>query len=307
MKVSQIIWVVIFATGLAIRSIAQNKIGIGVGTDISSSAQRKESAEKIANYLANKLGKTVEIIVTDKNTELVQLFQENKIQLAFFNTFGYILAANEVEIEPLVVIADEAKQPVSYSSCIITYPNSAVKTLKELKELKGKIDFLFVNPTSTSGHLVPRLLFNSIGMDYSETHFNKIEFAGNHLNTIIAIKEKKFEAGACSFDDLQKAIKNGILKENEIHILWKSEPIVNGPVAVAKNLDKIQKEQISKAFLTMSQEKPELLADIQKLWHISQEAKSYDFTPAFEKFYDSVKSMANSMEELILIINYYID
>lgn len=288
-------------------SWAQKPLILGVSTDVSNISVRKQASKVIANYLSKKLNRSVEVKLPEKNKELIAMLQDKKVDIAFLNTFGYILTAAEAPIEPLVVISDQKGMPTSYKSCIIKHPLANIQTIEDIKQ-KAKATtfrFAFVNPTSTSGHLVPRLYFNSLGLNYSESHFRDIVFGNNHQNTIMMIKDHKADLGACSYDDLQKLLKDNSLKKEEVKVLWVSKPIVNGPVVVHKDLDITTKKLLTDVFLNMHKDASALQQQIKKIWHAK--GKQPYFTKAKDSWYNSIREMANSIEELILILSYYTD
>ena len=287
---------------------AQKPLVLGVSTDVSSIAVRKDASKAIAAYLATKLNRKIEVVLPQKNKQLIEMLQNKKVDIAFLNTFGYILTSAEANITPIAVISSNGKAPTSYKSCIIK--NNSISKINSIddikkKEVAAKISFKFVNPTSTSGHLIPRLYFNSLGLNYTESHFKEVTFGNNHQNTIMQIKQNKADLGACSYDDLQKLIQQGKLKNEDLKVLWVSKPIVNGPVAVRKDLDSQTKKMLTDAFLKMATEAPQLQAKVKKIWH-AKDDKPY-FVKAQDAWYNPIREMANSIEELILILSYYTD
>ncbi|EAY24872.1 substrate-binding domain-containing protein [Microscilla marina] len=286
---------------------AQRPLVVGISTDVSSLKERQKAGETIAAYLAKKLQKKIVVLLPQKNNELIQMLKDKKVDIAFLNTFGYILASAEVAIDPLVVVSADARQPAAYKSCLIKHPDTKVKTIPDVvkKSNAAQLRFAFVNPTSTSGHLVPRLYFNSLGLNYTESHFKEIIFGNNHTNTIRQIASHKADLGACSYDDLQKMMATGKISKKAVEVLWVSSPIVNGPIAVRTQLDKSLKTAIGQAFLKMPDNAPQLQAAFKKLWHTSGK-KTY-FVKAQNTWYDPIRKMASSLEELVLILNYYTD
>ncbi|OJJ17174.1 hypothetical protein BKI52_31180 [marine bacterium AO1-C] len=287
---------------------AQKPLVLGVSTDVSNIAVRKDASKAIAAYLSTKLNRKIEVILPEKNKQLIEMLQDKKVDIAFLNTFGYILTSAEANIKPIAVISSDGKTPTSYKSCIIK--NNSVSKINSIDDIKKKniaktIAFKFVNPTSTSGHLIPRLYFNSLGLNYTESHFKEVTFGNDHQNTIMQILQNKADVGACSYDDLQKLIKQGKLKKEDLKVLWVSKPIVNGPVVVRKDLDATSQRLLADAFLKMATEAPKLQAKIKKIWHAKGD-KPY-FVKAQDSWYNSIREMANSIEELILILSYYTD
>ncbi|HAS41905.1 MAG TPA: hypothetical protein DCS93_15600 [Microscillaceae bacterium] len=286
----------------------QKPLVLGVSTDVSNIVVRKNASKAIAAYLSTKLNRKIEVVLPEKNKQLIEMLQDKKVDIAFLNTFGYILTSAEANITPIAVISSNGSTPTSYKSCIIK--NRSVNKINSINDIKKKevaanISFKFVNPTSTSGHLIPRLYFNSLGLNYTESHFKEVTFGNNHQNTIMQIKQNKADLGACSYEDLQKLIQQGKLKKEDLKVLWVSKPIVNGPIAVRKDLDANTQKTLTEAFLKMADEAPQLQAKVKKIWHAKGD-KPY-FVKAQDVWYNPIREMANSIEELILILSYYTD
>jgi phosphonate transport system substrate-binding protein len=288
-------------------ALAQRPLVIGISTDVSSLKERTKAGEVIAAYLEKKLHKKIVVIVPKKANELTQMLKDKKVDYAFLNTFGYILAASEVNIRPLAVVSANGHQPAAYKSCLIKHPNTQAKTLRDVvkKQNARQLRFAFVNPTSTSGHLVPRLHFNSLGLNYTESHFKEVIFGNDHANTIQQIASHKVDLGACSYNDLQKMIKSGQIAQNTVKVLWVSAPIVNGPVVARADMDKKLTAAVQQAFLQMPIHQPKLQAALKKIWHTT--GKQTYFVNAKDDWYNPIRKMASSLEELILILNYYTD
>lgn len=288
-------------------ALAQRPLVVGISTDVSNLKERKKAGEIIATYLEKQLRQKVVVVTPQKTNELTQMLKDKRVDIAFLNTFGYILAASEASIRPLVVVSADGQTPASYKSCLIKHPSTQVKTMVDVvkKENARQLKFAFVSPTSTSGHLVPRLYFNSLGLNYTESHFKEIIFGNNHANTIKQIAAHKADLGACSYDDLQKMIQQGKVSKKAVEVLWVSTPIVNGPVVARADMDKKLTTAVQQAFLQMPTQNSQLQTALKKIWHTT--GKQTYFVNAKDNWYNPIRKMASSLEELILILNYYTD
>ena len=75
--------------------------------------------------------------------------------------------------------------------------------INSLKDLKGK-SFAFVDPASTSGHLYPKTLLFSKGLD-PKTFFGKSVFAGSHNAVVFSIYKGEVDGGA-AYDGSRAAV-----------------------------------------------------------------------------------------------------
>ncbi|MDW8297481.1 MAG: PhnD/SsuA/transferrin family substrate-binding protein, partial [Raineya sp.] len=72
--------------------VAQNTLYLGVGSNISKSAEMQKTTEELAQYLSEKLGVQVKINSL-KPGKTIEQIQEGKLDVALMNTFGYVIAS----------------------------------------------------------------------------------------------------------------------------------------------------------------------------------------------------------------------
>ncbi|MDX1904154.1 MAG: phosphate/phosphite/phosphonate ABC transporter substrate-binding protein [Thermonemataceae bacterium] len=281
--------------------MAQKVLYLGVGSNIAKSAEKQQLVEELALYLSQKTGVSVKISSV-KPGKTLEAIQEGKLDVALMNTFGYVLASGEGNMEGLAVVANAQKEAISYKSCLLSSSNSNIKNISDLKKEATNSVFGFVTSSSTSGHLVPRLFLNRQDLQ-PEIAFKDIKFTGSHSELIHKISTNELKVGACSYTDLEEMVKEGKYKMTDFNILWVSEPITNGPVSVRKNLPTNTKNKLLEAWLALPKENPALNAKIVKIWH-NTDANSI-FVPAQDKLYDAIRNMANSMEEISILVGMY--
>jgi len=283
----------------------KQKITLAIVTNVSSSVI-DNAFSKLKEYLSEQVGADIVLTKPQKTLDLVEMLKEGKVDIAIMNTFGYILAQEAGNIEPLLMIGDKNQKPITYQSCIIVNPDSLgqMKSIEDIKRLAYHIDFMFVNSGSTSGHLVPRLYMAREKINPAEMFFNSIIFGGTHQKTILAIKEGKALAGACSYDELQEMIQAKTIEKDDVRIIWISEPIYNSPVIVKKDLSNEIKHAIKEAFMQLPVKNLPLQEEVKQLWH-NTAFKNCTYIEADEKMYESVRKMASAVDNLSLFVKAY--
>src|SRR5579859_7076525 len=142
-------------------------IGLFAGYDPN---QVLNSYAPLADYLGSQLGIPVKTITGTSYSAVIEAMRANHADAFEVGPFAYILAVQEANAEALaaVVAAPDSKNPVYvasaqpyYYSMIITKKGSGINTLADLK---GK-NFSFVDPASTSGHLMPTALLLKNGIN----------------------------------------------------------------------------------------------------------------------------------------------
>jgi phosphonate transport system substrate-binding protein len=126
--------------------------------------------------------------------------------------FTYLLAVEEANAEALAVYVSTFAEPAVYDPLLRPEYYSVISVKKgsgitSLADLKGR-SFAFVEPASTSGHLVPKTELMKAGI--MPDRDMRTRFAGNHAASLIALWSGiAFRADLPA--DLKAAIKASLL------------------------------------------------------------------------------------------------
>lgn len=231
-------------------NVAQPQV-LRVGTIPSEDATRMREAYKpLAAYLEKKLGMKVDLFVATDYTGAIEAMRAGKLDIALFGPFSYVLAADKANAEVFAV--EKVNGATTYKSIIVTRPDSGINSLQDLK---GRT-FAFVDPASTSGHLFPRAFMKKQSIE-PDKDFKSLVFAGTHDAVELAVKNRKVDAGADSNKTYNKMKKEGLISDQDIKIIFESDPIPSSPWAWRKDLPAELKAKIKEAFLNMDKEAPD--------------------------------------------------
>ncbi|HEX9013929.1 MAG TPA: phosphate/phosphite/phosphonate ABC transporter substrate-binding protein, partial [Anaerolineaceae bacterium] len=154
-----------------------------------------KASTAIADCLDKMTGLTYKIQVGTSYRAAADAMGAGKAQVGFLNTFTILYAEEKYGVLP--VLANLRK----YSTTDLD-PDKALKGqlepfykgqfianvasgIKQLSDLKGKT-FCFVEPASTSGYIVPRIILKANGID-PDKDFKATTNAGSHPNVAIAV------------------------------------------------------------------------------------------------------------------------
>jgi phosphonate transport system substrate-binding protein len=196
-------------------------------------------------------------VATDYNG-VIEALRAKKLDVALLGPFSYALAASIAEVDP-IAIPETQKQGSSYHSLIIARKD---RNIRSLAELKGKT-FAFVDPSSTSGHLFPKTAMIRAGLN-PDADLRAI-FAGSHDASAIAVQNGKVDAAAVADGLLEAAIARGVVKGEEIQVVWTSDPIPGAPAVMRRDLPEALKQRIRAAFASM-RDQPWSKGTIIKRW-----------------------------------------
>jgi len=205
--------------------------------------------EPIQEYLSEKLGIPLEIQVTSDYAAAIEAMRAKHIDMAWFGPFSYVIAANIANAEAIVNGVRRSDGKSDYRSIIVTKADSGIKTLADLK---GK-SFAFVDPSSTSGNLIPRKILKESGID-PDNDFKVVYYAGTHNAVEYAVANGKVDAGADSDNSYQRMVEAGEIDPNVNTIIYTSDPIPGSPIVVRKDLPAELRQAIQDALINMDEQ-----------------------------------------------------
>ncbi len=210
-----------------------------------SSKKQQGKLQPLVEYLQKTLKRPVNFQTTKNYADAVDLIVKEKVDMAYLGALTYIKAhEGNPNIEPLVIPIDKASGRPWYTSVIIA---NTAKNIKSLPDLKGK-RFAFVNPSSTSGFLIP---MNGLqAADINPTRdFRKIRYSGSHDKAGQDLADGVVDAIAKDKATFLRSRKSGKFADN-YKIIWESKPIPASPIVI--NTKKFTPEainQLQQAFI----------------------------------------------------------
>ncbi|HZO29450.1 MAG TPA: phosphate/phosphite/phosphonate ABC transporter substrate-binding protein [Chloroflexota bacterium] len=252
-------------------------LGFVPGEDAESRLKRYEP---VTDYLKTVLEMEVKGWIGTDYTATVEAMRSRKVDAALYGPFSYVLAAHVADARSMVVSGYADGTPSTYNSLIVTHANSGITTVDELR---GR-SFSFVDPASTSGHLIPRSLLVKAGIEPDRDL--KTIFAGGHDASLLAINGAKVDAGAVSSSQYQRMTETGIIDANKVVVLATSDPIPGSPWATRGSLDPTIVGRLRDAVLQMhTVMAPEVLKEF-----LSGGATQY--VVAEDAMYDPIRDVA---------------
>ena len=207
---------------------AEPALKLGVGLFQPDKDKNDATYRPLANYLAKKLGRPVQLRTVDSWEGLAKSLAVGETDVALMGPWGYVLANNEAGAQAISTILYDGKP--EYFAIMVTHPNSGIKTVADLK---GKT-FAFGDKGSTSGYLIPYHYFMTQGID-PDTYFSKVLYT-KHQAIETQVAQGALDAGADYNRNRNAMIAQGLIKAEQSRIFWQSAPLPNDAVAVSKAL-----------------------------------------------------------------------
>ncbi len=226
------------------------KLGFIPTEGAADSAKR---AKPIAKELERDLGVKVEIFTASDYAGIITAMANKHIDLAYFGPKSYTEASEKANAEAVVMELNKKKQP-GYTGIIITKKGSGITSMDQAK---GKT-FAFTDPNSTSGYLVPNVMFARDMQIDPNKFFKQVKFSGSHGASILAVKNGSVQVAATNNIDLDRMIEKGAVSLDDFNIIKTSDMIPGAPIAVRKDLPESLKVAIAGSLLKINEDQKAL-------------------------------------------------
>ncbi len=217
-------------------------------------------------YVKKKLGVELELFLASEYAGVIQAIGAKQLEIMDMGASGYAAAWLETKggVEPLVVPTNNDGTIGYYSVAFVR----ADSPYKNLNDLKGKV-WAWAEPNSSSGYLFPLVGFRKMGLE-PEKHFGKVVYSGGHEQNIIGVLDKAYDGAVTWTNDIEKhtrgglhmMLARGVLKKEDIRIIWVSDLIPNPVIAVRSDLPKEMKAELKAMFLNMHKDDPKVFKEV---------------------------------------------
>lgn len=258
-----------------------SKIRVGF-IPTEGNADIKKRFAPLTEHLQEVLGIEVEAFSASDYAGIITAMTHKHIDFAYFGPKSYTEAAEKAGAQALIMELNKQGQP-GYTGIIIVRKDS---NMQKLSDIKGKV-FAFTDPNSTSGYLVPNVLFARDLNVKPEAYFKQVKFSGSHGASILAVKNKGVEVAATNNIDLDRMIEKGQVSMDDFRILWRSELIPGAPMAARRDMPESLKAAFTGAMLMFNANK----AGVEKLQN-----GGYQFTS--DSTYDIIRYLKRLKKEL---------
>jgi len=226
------------------------KLGFIPTEGAADSAKR---ARPIAEKMEEVLGLEVEVFTASDYAGIITAMANNHIDFAYFGPKSYTEAAEKANAQAMLMEMNKKGQP-GYFGIIITKKGSGIRTMEQAK---GKA-FAFTDPNSTSGFLVPNVLFARDMKVKPEEYFQEVRFSGSHGASILAVKNGGIQVASTNNIDLDRMIEKGSVSSEDFNVLWTSDLIPGAPMCARKDLPESLKAAYAGALLQLNSDRAAL-------------------------------------------------
>ncbi|MFZ4807870.1 MAG: phosphonate ABC transporter substrate-binding protein [Hyphomicrobiaceae bacterium] len=246
----------------------------------------------LISYLSKELGTKVTLRVAQDYAAVIEGQKAGQIHIGYYGPSSFARAVTtgaKVEAFAQDVNLDGTK---GYYSVLWVKKDSAAQ---KIEDLKGK-NLCLVDPNSTSGNNVPRFAMDKLKMK-PEEFFSKVVYSGSHENAIIAVQQGTCDAAFNWWNDenesnLLRMARKNMVKAEDFRMIFKSDQIVNSPMALLADMPADLKAAIKTAVLNVAKKDPAAFEKAtdgkSKPWE-SVENKAFDPIIELNKFVDALR------------------
>lgn len=200
------------------------------------------SGDAIAEAISEATGLTIQPNVGTDFAAVREAMGAGKAHIGWLNTFNYVLASEKYDVS--VGLVTERYGTTSYKGQLNVRADSGITSLEDLK---GKV-MCWVDPNSTSGYIIPRIMLQAAGIDPDNDFAQTVE-AGSHPNVVTAVYNGDCDVGA-SYDDARDTVEDDLpdVKEKVV-VLAVSPDIPNDSVSFTKDFPEETRAKIIEALL----------------------------------------------------------
>jgi phosphonate transport system substrate-binding protein len=199
-------------------------------------------------YLSREIGVPVKLRIAGDYAAVIEGQRAEQIHFAYYGPASYARARMiGVKTTPFAIEVNKGGVK-GYHAVFYVKTNSPYQ---KVEDLKGK-SIALVDPNSTSGNNVPRYAMDKMGIKPDE-FFGKVVYSGSHVNAVMALNQGTVDMAANWWNnetdsELIRMAEKGMVKREDFRIIYKSDQIVNSPVAYLDSLPADLKKKIEQAF-----------------------------------------------------------
>ncbi|MES9971778.1 MAG: phosphate/phosphite/phosphonate ABC transporter substrate-binding protein [Candidatus Thiodiazotropha sp.] len=234
-----------------------------------------QNNQKFKEYLAKKLGKKIELVVTTDYSSMIEAMRHERIDLAYFGPLSYVLAKSRSDIDAFA--AKSKNGSTTYQAVVIA---NAQAGIKGLEDIKGH-DMAYGDQASTSSHMIPKSMLVEAGLTAGKDY--KDHFLGAHDAVAVAVQNGRAQAGGLSRPIFESLVERGVIDNAKVKVLAYSEPFPQYPWAMRNTLDNDLKQNIKTAFHSLDDKE------------ILKYFKADSLSPISDADYDVVRTLKKNL------------
>ncbi|MEQ8229784.1 MAG: phosphate/phosphite/phosphonate ABC transporter substrate-binding protein [Rhodospirillales bacterium] len=233
----------------------------------------------VTDRMAKMTGKKIQFFMPTSYASVVEGLLSKFVDVAVLGPYTYVIAnGKDANVEVFATYAKKKghmqEEGPGYRAALISKKGSKFTTIESLKGATVGL----TDPGSTSGNLMPRVVFAKVvGMDIDK-FFGKVAYTGSHELSSVAVVKGKVDAAFVATHRFDNIVNKGEAKLDDVNILWQSKPIPQDPFVYRKQLCEDIKKNIRETFLGLDKEEgaKKFLANVKSNKFVAMGSEDYD-------------------------------
>ncbi|KPL53503.1 phosphonate ABC transporter substrate-binding protein [Prosthecomicrobium hirschii] len=243
------------------------------------------------DYLSREIGTKVTLRVAQDYAALIEGQKAGQIHIGYYGPSSFARALmTGSKIDAFAIEVSKGGVKGYYSVFYVKKDSPYTK----IEDLKGK-NLGLVDPNSTSGNNVPRFALNKMKID-PDAFFSKVVYTGSHENAVIALGQGTVDVAANWWNaeddsNLTRMAAKNMAKVEDFRIIFKSDMIVNSPIAYLSDMPEDLKAKIRDAFMNAAKKDKAAFDRI-------SDGKNEPYEPTDNKAYQPIVDLNKFVDEL---------
>jgi phosphonate transport system substrate-binding protein len=203
------------------------------------------SGDELAAMISERTGLVIEANVGTDFAAVREAMCAEQAHIGWLNTFNYVLANEVCGVD--VALVTERFGSTTYTGQFNIHADSDIESLEDLE---GKT-VCWVDPNSTSGYIIPRIMLRANGINPEDAFAQQIE-AGSHNNVVTQVYNQECDVGT-TYADARSSVEEELpdVKE-QVQVLATTTDIPNDNVAFIEEFPEEQRQEIENALLEIA-------------------------------------------------------
>jgi phosphonate transport system substrate-binding protein len=200
----------------------------------------------LGEYLSRKIGVPVKFTILSRYGNILESFESERMDGAFFGSFTGALAIERLGVVPLA-------RPVNldgtstYHGYLFVRKDSGIH---EAESMRGK-RMAYVDRATTAGYVFPLAWLRERGIRADTGFFGEAWFTGSHDAAISAVLDRKADVGAAKHSVYDRVRRENPRVDRELIILASSPPVPSNGLGVRPDLEADLREALRRALLDL--------------------------------------------------------
>ena len=221
-------------------------------------AARRARYEPVAEFLSERLGVDVELIVTSEHAATAEAFLNGFVEVADMGTQAYAIMHEQApgSVRPFATQLNEDGS-LGYNAAILTRADN--DEVDDLMDLEGKT-VAFPSQSSNSGTIAPMFfLANNHDIEDLDAFFGDTTFSGSHNNSVLGVVQGTYDAAFVWYrgednNAARSLVDRGEVSEDDLKWVWISPSMPTNPWVVSTELPQEAQDEIIAAIMAMNED-----------------------------------------------------